>query len=130
MYRQITLALAFLSCLSLHSNAHEMTPTYPTLKSSYIDGVHVTKMKIFNRREGVEYYSIQVYTHDWKPLPFASTSKVINVKHNKRKLFDVYIRSNDLDKAVYICTESKIFKTDKQATLVSSRICSKIKKTQ
>ena len=69
-----------------------MTPAYPKLKQSYIDGVYVTKMKLFNRRKEVEYYAIQVFTHDWKPLPFASTSKIINVGHNKRKLFEVYIQ--------------------------------------
>ena len=104
-----------------------MTPAYPKLKQSYIDGVYVTKMKLFNRREDVEYYEIQVFTNEWKPLPFASTSKVLNVGHNRRKLFEVYIRSSDLDKATYICTESKVFKNTEQVTLVSSKICSKIK---
>lgn len=104
-----------------------MTPAYPTLKQSYVDGVYVTKMKLFNRRKEIEYYSIQVYTNDWKPLPFASTSKIINVGFNKRKLFEVYIRLRDIDKATYICTESKLFKNTEQVTLVSSKICSKIK---
>ena len=107
-----------------------MTPAYPTLKPSYIDGVYVTKMKMFNRRKEIVYYAIQVFTHDWKPLPFASTSKIINVGHNKRKLFEVYIRSRDVDKATYICTESKVFKNTEQVTLVSSKICSKIKKNK
>lgn len=104
-----------------------MTPAYPKMQQSYVNGVYVTKMKLFNRREDVEYYEIQVFTNEWKPLPFASTSKVLNVGHNRRKLFEVYIRSSDLDKATYICTESKVFKNTKQVTLVSSKICSKIK---
>ena len=33
----------------------------------------------------------------------------------------------DIAKAVYICTESKIYKSTEQVTLISSRICSKIK---
>ena len=102
-----------------------MTPAYPVMQQSYINGVYVTKMKLFNRRKEIEYYEIQVYTNEWKPLPFASTSKVLNVGHNRRKLFEVYIRSSDLDKATYICTESKVFKNTEQVTLVSSKICSK-----
>lgn len=107
-----------------------MTPAYPKMQQSYVNGVYVTKMKLFNRREDVEYYEIQVFTNEWKPLPFASTSKVLNVGHNRRKLFEVYIRSSDLDKATYICTESKVFKNTEQVTLVSSKICSKIKQNK
>ena len=107
-----------------------MTPAYPKLKQSYIDGVYVTKMKLFNRRKEIEYYAIQVFTHDWKPLPFASTSRIINIGFNKRKLFEVYIRSRDVDNATYICNESKVFKNTNQVTLVSSKICSKIKQNK
>ena len=128
MYRQVAILLSFLFCTTL--NAHEMTPAYPTLKQSYIDGVYVTKMKLFNRRKEIEYYAIQVFTHDWKPLPFASTSRIINIGFNKRKLFEVYIRSRDVDNATYICTESKVFKNTNQVTLVSSKICSKIKQNK
>ena len=53
------LYLIVLLCLfGFQSNAHEMTPTYPVLDSSYIEGVVVAKMKLFNRREDVEYYEI------------------------------------------------------------------------
>jgi hypothetical protein len=128
MYRQVVILLSFLFCTTL--NAHEMTPAYPTLKLSYIDDVYVAKMKMFNRRKDVEYYEIQVFTKDWKSLPFASTSKIINVGFNKRKLFEVYIHSRDIDKATYICTESKVFKNTEQVTLVSSKICSKIKQDE
>jgi len=125
MYSKVIIALGVVFCTSLQ--AHEMTPTYPKLVSSYIEGVSVAKMKLFNRRDDVEYYEIGVFTEDWKSIPFASTSKVVRVKHNKRKLFEVYIRSRDIPKAVYICTESKVFKSTEQVTLISSRICSKIK---
>ena len=128
MYRQVIILLSVFFCTTL--NAHEMTPAYPTLKQSYVDGVYVTKMKLFNRRKEIEYYSIQVYANDWKPLPFASTSKIIKVGFNKRKLFEVYIRSRDVDNATYICTESKLFKNTEQVTLVSSKICSKIKQNK
>jgi hypothetical protein len=72
------LYLIFVLCLyGFQSNAHEMTPAYPILDSSYIDGVVVAKMKLFNRREDVEYYQIEVYTEEWKPVNFATTSKVL-----------------------------------------------------
>ena len=125
MYSKVIIALGVVFCTSLQ--AHEMTPTYPVLTPSYIDGVYVTKMKLFNRRNDVEYYEIGVFTSKWKPIPFASTSKVIKIGYNKRKLFEVYIRAADIAKAVYICTESKVFKSTEQVTLISSRICSKIK---
>lgn len=104
-----------------------MTPAYPNLTPSYIEGVSVAKMKLFNRREDVEYYEIEVFTWDFEPVPFASESKVIKIGFHKSKLFDVYIRSNDIDKVVYICTQSKLFKGTNQITLITSRICSKIK---
>jgi hypothetical protein len=122
------LYLIFALCLfGLKSNAHEMTPAYPVLDSSYINGVVVAKMKLFNRREDVEYYQIEVFTEDWKPVSFATTARVLKVGYNKNKLFDVYIRFVDVKRARYICTTSKIFKGGNQETLVSSMICSKIK---
>ena len=84
-------------------------------------------MKLFNRREDVEYYDIEVFTFDWEPIPFASEYKTINIGYHKSKLFDVYIRDSDIKKVVYICTQSKLFKGTNQITLITSRICSKIK---
>ena len=127
MYSKVIIILGLLVS---QAYAHEMTPTYPKLNPSYIDGVFVTNMKLFNRRSDVEFYKIEVFTNDWKPLPFASTSKVINLNYNKSKLFSVYIRAEDVKKVVYICTESKVFRSLKQVTLVSSRICSKIKQSE
>ena len=124
MYRQVIIALCL--CSSLH--AHEMTPAYPKLKSSYVEGVSVTNLKLFNRRNDVSWYKIGVCTDQWHLVPFSYTANVIEVGCNKIKSFDVYIRSRDIAKAVYICTESKVFKSKDQVTLVASRICSKIKK--
>ncbi len=127
MYSKIILSFCFVLCTVFQSYAHEMTPAYPKLKTSYIDGVSVTKMKLFNRREEVEYYQIEVFTFDFKPVPFASTDKIIKIGFNKYKIFDVYIKSSDIDKAVYICTQSKLFKETNQISLITSRVCSKIK---
>lgn len=122
------LCLVFVLCLfGFQSNAHEMTPTYPVLDSSYIDGVVVAKMKLFNRRQDVEYYEINVFTEDWKSVSFATTNRLLKVDYNKNKLFNVYIRFSDVKRAKYICTTSKVFKGGNQETLVSSMICSKIK---
>ena len=122
------LYIVFVFCLfGFQSNAHEMTPAYPVLDSSYIDGVVVAKMKLFNRREDVDYYQIEVFTEDWKPVSFATTARLLKVGYNKNKLFDVYIRFADVKKTKYICTTSKVFKGGNQETLVSSMICSKIK---
>ncbi len=122
------LYLIFVLCLfGFQSNAHEMTPTYPVLDSSYINGVVVAKMKLFNRRNDVEYYQIEVFTKDWKPVKFATTDRLLKVDYNKNKMFNVYIRFADVKRTKYICTTSKVFKGGNQETLVSSMICSKIK---
>ena len=122
------LYLVFVLCLfGFQSNAHEMTPTYPVLDSSYIEGVVVAKMKLFNRRQDVEYYEINVFTEDWKSVSFATTDRLLKVDYNKNKMFNVYIRFADVKRTKYICTTSKVFKGGNQETLVSSMICSKIK---
>ena len=69
-------------------HAHEMTPAYPKFKNSYIDRVLVTTLKLFNRREDVSFYEVEVFTGEWKPVPFATSSKVLKVGLNKTKSFD------------------------------------------
>jgi len=106
--------------------AHEMTPAYPKFVTSYIDDVSVTKMKLFNRRDDVSYYEVQVFDNDWESVPFASTNRIFKLGYQKSTSFEVYIQTKDLKYAVYICTMSKNFKQDKKVTIVASRICSKI----
>jgi hypothetical protein len=67
-----------------------MTPTYPVLDSSYINGVVVAKMKLFNRRNDVEYYQIEVFTKDWKPINFVN----LNSKYIIRRLFIKLVKLN------------------------------------
>ena len=105
-----------------------MTPTYPDLKVSHIARVHIAKVKIFNKRDDVRYYSLSVFDADWKPIPFASENRIVEVQLNKSKIVEIYIRSKDADRVVYICSESKLFKGTEKVSLVSSRICSKVKK--
>ena len=113
--------------LGFQAHAHEMTPAYPKFKLSYINGVSVAKMSLFNRRSEISYFEIGVFTKDWKKIPFASTSKLIKVSYTKRHPFDVYVRNDDLDKVQYICTISKILKGAEQTSQIASRICSKVK---
>lgn len=108
--------------------SHEMTPTYPELRPSYIDGLYSTDIKLFNRRDDVVYYDISVYDKDWNTVPFASQDKLIKIQYLEKKDFEIYIRSSDYNRVEYICTTSKLLKDNIGSTAVTSRICSKIKR--
>lgn len=107
--------------------AHEMVPTYPKMEPSYLDGLYVTTMKMFNKRADVEYYEIGVFDKDFNPVPFVSSYSILKVEYLGHVTFDVYIRKSDVDRATYICSRSKLRKEDTVRTAVSSRICSKIR---
>lgn len=124
MFRYFLLLIVM---LGFNANAHEWTPTYPNLEPSYVDGVMVAKMKLFNKREDVEFYEIQVVDANWNPLPFVSTERVVRMKFLETKNIDVFIREKDRQQVKYICTSSKLLKMEKTQTVVASRICSKIK---
>lgn len=109
------------------ATAHEMTPTYPILLPSHVEGLHKTNLELFNRRSDVEYYEIGVFDKDFKSVPFATAYKIIKVNYLSRVHVDVYIREDDIDKALYVCSQSKLRKDSKTKTAVSSRICSKFK---
>ena len=109
-------------------SAHEMTPTYPELKPSYVDGVMVTTLRLYNRRNDVEHYEIGVFSGEWEPIKFATTERVLMVTYLETKTFDVYVREKDKDQVMYICTLSKLRKENVGASAISSKICSKIKK--
>lgn len=110
------------------SYAHEMTPTYPKLTPSHIDGVSITTMQMFNKRKEIEYYEIAVFDSKWNPIPFVTSYNIIKISYLDHVTFDVYIRNKDLDIATYICSRSKLKSDNSTATLVSSKICSKLKK--
>lgn len=109
------------------ASAHEMTPTYFELTPSYVDNVLKTTIEIFNRREDVKYYEIDVYDKDWNPIPFVTINKIIEIKYLAKESIDIYIRKSDRDEVTYICTLSKFLKGNETKTNVASRICSKIK---
>lgn len=110
-----------------HSSAHQFTPTYPKLEQSMVSGVLQAKMELFNRRKEVEYYELEVFDSKWNPLPFASESKLIRIGYLEKKKVMVYIRSKDAKRVEYICTRSKLKKEDTQHTVISSRVCSRVK---
>jgi hypothetical protein len=83
-------------------------------------------MSLFNSREDVEYYQIDLFDLNFTNLPFSSKYRIIKVGYKERKDFIVYIRELDLDEATYICTTSKVRKKTDSRTLVVSRICSRI----
>ena len=107
-------------------SAHEMTPAYPILKPTYVAGVVKAEMSLFNSREDVEYYQIDLFDLNFTNIPFSSKYRIIKVGYKERKDFIVYIRELDLDEATYICTTSKVKKKTQSRTLVVSRICSRI----
>ena len=124
MFRYVIVLMMVLSC---SANAHQFLPTYPKFENSFVEGVVYTKMELFNKRKEIGFYELGVFDADWNSLSFASESKLIRINYLESKSVNVYIKKEDLKKAVYICTESKILKENVQATSIASKICSKIK---
>ena len=111
------------------ATAHQWTPTYVKLSPSYVDGIYSTKMKMYNARNDVEFYQIQVFDGRFNPIKFAITggeNDVIHVTHNQTKQVDVYVPAYEASRVVYICSRSMILKKLETASIVSSRVCSKV----
>ena len=117
----------FLCLLSGYANAHQFTPTYPKLTVSHIAGVYKTEMLLFNAREEIRYYSLNVFDEEWNPIKFATESKLIAMDYQERKYVNIYISKTDVKRAKYICSKSKILQSVRNPSIVASRICSKIK---
>ena len=90
-------------------------------------GVLKAEMVLFNTREDIRYYEVNVFDEDWNPVRFAIESKVVPMNYQETKYITVYISKKEIDKAKYICSKSKILLTVKEPSIVSSRICSKLK---
>lgn len=125
MLRYIMLFLTLSLCG--HASAHQWTPTYPILQRSFVPNVWYTTLELFNSRRDVEFYQISVLDKDMNSIPFATRERIIKVPYTKKMKVDVYIRDEDKDRAVYVCSLSKLLPTKEAVTIVSSRICSKIK---
>jgi len=113
--------------VSFPALAHEMTPTYPKLEPSHLDNVYKTTMEMFNKREEVEYYEIGVFDAEWKPIPFVTKYEIIKIRYLGHVTFDIYIRKQDVSRATYVCSMSKLRKDGTTKTAIASRICSKFK---
>jgi len=120
------LAAALIS-ISGNAAAHELTPTYPEISSSYIDGISVTTMKMWNRRSDASYYEISVFDEEWNPVGFATSNRIMQLGYLEHRNFKIYFRDEDKDKVSYICTTSKQLKEDVLSTGIKSKICSRIK---
>ena len=107
--------------------AHDMTPTYPEWKMSFIPSAKMTTMQIFNKRADVEWYQIGVFDKEWNSIPFVTRYKILNIKHLQRVKFDVYVNKTNADLAEYICSTSKLRGNDNFKPIVESRICSRFK---
>tara|TARA_B100000470_G_C19481680_1_gene254728 strand:- start:35 stop:406 length:372 start_codon:yes stop_codon:yes gene_type:complete len=123
MYRPVVLWL--LLCGSVA--AHDMTPTYPKWKMSFIPSARMTTMQVFNKRADVQWYQIGVFDKDWESIPFVTRYKIINIKYLSRVKFDVYISDEDVKQAEYICSTSKLRGNDDFKPIVESKICSRFK---
>jgi hypothetical protein len=128
MSRLIT-GIIFIMGLGFFTNslAHEMTPTYFKVGPSHMDTIYRTKVTVYNRREDVQYYEIGVFDADFNPVPFTSLYKIVKIDYLTKVNIDVYFKADTVNKVVYICSKSKLRKSVKRLTAVSSRICSKAK---
>lgn len=122
-----TLIVFVLFIVGEQAHAHQFVPTYPKFTLSFMEGILQTKMELFNKRNDVEYYEIDVYDSNWNTVTFATDSKLLYVKYLQTKKINIYIKAEDLKKVMYICTESRIRKEEATATVISSKICSKVK---
>jgi hypothetical protein len=121
----ILLALGIAACSE--AVAHEMVPTYPKFEPSHLPEVYVTTLKLFNKRQEIEYYQIDVFDEEWNEIPFVTSYSILKMKYLDTVEFDVYINRSDKDRAEYICSTSKITKQNKTRTAVTSKICSRVK---
>lgn len=118
-----TLALILASA----TQAHEMLPTYPRLSPSYVEDVMQVKMRMFNKRQDVEWYEVSVFDAEWNPVPFVTGYRILKIEYLAHVRFDVYIRKDDARRATYICSRSKLRRNDYEGAIIASRICSKFK---
>jgi hypothetical protein len=120
--------LAVAGLASGSAMAHELTPTYPKLTPSYIPGVMSTHVVLWNARQDVSYYKVEVFDENMQPVSFIATGGDLKkVDYLGRAHIEIFVREEDKDKATYICTQSKLKKGSAQRSLVASKVCSKIK---
>lgn len=119
--------LAFiLLFVSGFSGAHELTPTYPELRPSYVSDVLTTNLKMWNARVDVEYYKIEVTDAMWNDVPFITEERIFKLSYMERREIEIFLPSDTT--AQYICTRSMLNRGKfKSRSIISSKVCSKIK---
>ena len=125
-YQTLAVVLAS-AAIASKTEAHEMLPTYPRLTPSYVDDVMQVKMRMFNKRQDVEWYEIGVFDSKWKPVPFVTGYRILRVEYLSHVRFDVYVNKQDAEKATYICSQSKLRRENMDGAIIASRICSKFR---
>jgi hypothetical protein len=117
--------LVLILLVSGSAMAHELTPTYPEVRSSYMENVLEVKLQMWNARIDVNYYKIEVTDEDWNDVPFITRDKIFRLDYLSRKDISVFLPSDT--SARYICTRSMLEKGNAQKSIISSKVCSKIK---
>jgi len=84
-------------------------------------------MRLFNKREDVSYYEVQVLDSEFRPVSFATNEKIVYINYLQTKSIDVYVPNKATRQPLYICTISKQVRQNVTKTSVVSRVCSKTK---
>ena len=105
--------------------AHELTPTYPKLEPTYVKGVLSTKLIMWNARVDVEHYKIEVTNAFWNDVPFITEEKIVRLGYQERREIEIFLPEDTT--AQYICTRSLLEKGKRSRSIISSKVCSKIK---
>lgn len=127
---RVVIAFVLWVLSSAQVSSHEMTPAYPELRPSIYEGLNSTTMYLFNRRVDASYYEIGVFDRNWNSVPFATQNRMIEIDYLGKTQFEIFIQQKEKDRVEYICTTSKLLKSDIRSTGVTSRICSKIKRDE
>ena len=112
--------------LGSYAQAHEQTPAYPKVLPSHVKGVVKVQLQLLNRRKEINYYEVGLFDKNFNEIDFTTKRRIIKIGYEEKIDFDVYLRKVDLKKAVYVCSASKILKSNNSRAIVSSIVCSKL----
>jgi len=87
--------------------------------------VYEVNLKMWNARVDVEYYKIEVTDEDWNDVPFITREKTFRLEHLGKKDIEIFLPSDT--SATYICTRSMLEKGNASKSIISSKVCSKIR---
>lgn len=105
--------------------AHEQTPAKVRFEPSIYNGIHTATIQLFNRREDVRYYVVRVLDEDMNIIEHISSQSAFELDYNVRKNIDIYVRTRDIERIEYICTESRYVNNEVESSGVRSVICSR-----